>query len=160
MPRKKRLPDQAPLNLTPREAAALDRLLAAYVVTEEGDPGLEDLKSVRRKLLLFPQDHTLYVAPTATAVEPVAAPAAAAAPRSAHLTGKQLELLADIANKPAMYITRGSRWDRTAMSLVGRGLAQDRYCGGGGQYELTVTAEGRAEAARRGLIPEPVGVAS
>lgn len=63
MARKKRLPDTSPLDLTPREAAALDRLLDAYVhTTEEGDPGLDDLKSVRHKLLLFPQDHTVYVA--------------------------------------------------------------------------------------------------
>jgi hypothetical protein len=59
--RKKRLPDTSPLNLTPREAAALDRLLDAYVRTEEGDPGLDDLKSVRHKLLIIAQDHTVYV---------------------------------------------------------------------------------------------------
>jgi hypothetical protein len=46
--------------LTPREAAALDRLLDAYVRTEEGDPGLEDLKSVRKKLLLVDQNHVAY----------------------------------------------------------------------------------------------------
>lgn len=61
MPRKKQLPDTSPLDLTPREAAALDRLLDAYTRTEEGDPGMEDLKSVRHKLLIFPQDHTVYV---------------------------------------------------------------------------------------------------
>ncbi len=60
MPRKKPLPDESPLMLTPREAAALDRLLDAYVRTEEGDPGLEDLKSVRIKLLMVNQNHIAY----------------------------------------------------------------------------------------------------
>lgn len=47
--------------MTPREAAALDRLLDAYVITEQGDPGIEELRSVRKKLLLVAQDHTVYV---------------------------------------------------------------------------------------------------
>lgn len=53
MPRKKRLPTGSPL--------ALDRLLDAYVHTEECDPGMDDLRSVRNKLPLFSQDHTVYV---------------------------------------------------------------------------------------------------
>lgn len=57
---KKSLPDESPLVLTPREAAALDRLLDAYVRTEQGDPGLEDLKSVRLKLLSISQNHIAY----------------------------------------------------------------------------------------------------
>ncbi len=61
MTREKRLPAESPLMLTPRQAAALDRLLDAYTHTEEGDPGMEDLRAVRHKLLLFPQDHTVYV---------------------------------------------------------------------------------------------------
>ncbi len=60
MPRRRQLPGESPLLLTPREAAALDRLLDAYIRTEEGDPGIEQLRSVRQKLLLFPQDHTVY----------------------------------------------------------------------------------------------------
>jgi hypothetical protein len=46
--------------LTPREAAALDRLLDAYVRTESDDPGLEDLESVRHKLLHVNQNHVAY----------------------------------------------------------------------------------------------------
>lgn len=60
MPKNKPLPEESPIMLTPREAAALDRLLDAYVRTEDGDPGLEDLKSVRRKLLHVNQNHVAY----------------------------------------------------------------------------------------------------
>lgn len=50
------------LNLSAREAAALDRLLDAYTagVGDEGDPGLECLRRVHRKLANLPQDHALY----------------------------------------------------------------------------------------------------
>jgi uncharacterized protein (DUF1015 family) len=57
---EKALAEESPLMLTPREAAALDRLLDAYVRTDQGDPGLEDLKSVRHKLLLVSQNHIVY----------------------------------------------------------------------------------------------------
>ena len=50
----------APLNLTPREAAALDRLLDAYVTTEKGDPGVADLRSIAAKIARLPQDHEAY----------------------------------------------------------------------------------------------------
>lgn len=60
MPRRKPLPSESPLYCTPREAAALDRLLDAYVVTEEGDPGIEDLRSLRLKVIGISQDHTKY----------------------------------------------------------------------------------------------------
>jgi hypothetical protein len=47
----------APLNLTAREAAALDRLLDAYLVTEHADPITVPLYSVREKVARLPQDH-------------------------------------------------------------------------------------------------------
>jgi hypothetical protein len=50
------------LGVTSREAAALDRLLSAYSVTEESDPGMDDLKAVLRKVGRLDQDHTLYEA--------------------------------------------------------------------------------------------------
>jgi hypothetical protein len=61
MPRRKQMPNESPLLLTPREAAALDRLLDAYTRTEMDDPGLTELKSVRRKIIRIGQDHTKYV---------------------------------------------------------------------------------------------------
>lgn len=70
MPKRRPLPDESPLFLTPREAAALDRLLDAYVRTEEADPGIEDLKSVRRKVIRVAQDHTIYAAPTNSGSKP------------------------------------------------------------------------------------------
>jgi hypothetical protein len=152
-----KLPQQSPLLLTPREAAALDRLLNAYVCTEEGDPGLEDLRAVRRKLIRLAQDHTAYRKPATTEPKPPR-PTAVKGTGKVRLTGKQLELLADVTNKPAMYITRYSRWDRTATSLIDHGLAKSRWCEGG-QYELTATDEGRSEATRRGLVREPASTA-
>jgi hypothetical protein len=73
-------------------------------------------------------------------------------PRTVRLTPPQVELLTDIATKPAMYITRWSKWDRTAQALIERGLAA-RSSGlfEGSQYEVTITAAGRQEAARRGI---------
>jgi hypothetical protein len=71
-------------------------------------------------------------------------------PKAVRLTPPQVELLTDIATKPAMYITYGSRWDRTATALSKRDLAVKRFAGGP-QYELRITAAGRAEAARRGI---------
>jgi hypothetical protein len=60
MPKAKPLPAESPLMLTPREAAALDRLLDAYVRTEQADPGIEDLRSVRLKLIGVGQNHVAY----------------------------------------------------------------------------------------------------
>lgn len=48
------------LTVTPREAAALDRLLQAYLVTEDGDPGMGDLRTLYSKLRQIDQDHTVY----------------------------------------------------------------------------------------------------
>ncbi len=60
MPRRKQMPAESPIFLTPREAAALDRLLDTYTQTEQDDPGMEDLKSVRLKIIRVGQDHTTY----------------------------------------------------------------------------------------------------
>jgi hypothetical protein len=71
------------------------------------------------------------------------------------LTPPQVELLTDIATKPAMYIARYSRWSRTAEVLIRLGLAAATpgYYSGP-QYEITITDAGKAEAARRGIIEE------
>lgn len=50
------------VSVSPRQAAALHRLLSAYVVTEEGDPGLEDLRALMVFVERLEQDHSLYVA--------------------------------------------------------------------------------------------------
>lgn len=52
--------NETPVSLTPREAAALDRLLSAYLRNEPDDPGLEDLKSVQLKVLRVGQNHIAY----------------------------------------------------------------------------------------------------
>lgn len=46
--------------ITPREAAALDRLLQAYLATEEGDAGADDLRALYGKVRRLDQDHTVY----------------------------------------------------------------------------------------------------
>jgi len=46
--------------ITPREAAALDRLLDAYVGNEEADAGMDDLRTLQRKVQQLDQDHTAY----------------------------------------------------------------------------------------------------
>lgn len=73
-------------------------------------------------------------------------------PRSIRLTPPMIELLTDIATKPAMFITRWSRWDKTAGALIDRGLAvgMGGYAGGR-QYEVRITEAGRVEATRRGI---------
>lgn len=50
---------------TPREAAALDRLLDAYLATEEVDPGHSDLAQFHRRLRGIHQDHSTYSPTTA-----------------------------------------------------------------------------------------------
>ena len=50
------------LRITPREAAALDRLLDAYVGNEDGDPGMDDLRVLQQKVGRLDQDHTAYEA--------------------------------------------------------------------------------------------------
>jgi hypothetical protein len=47
-----------PLNLTPRQAAALDRLLDAYLATEsDAEPIVPILRGVKVKLERIPMDH-------------------------------------------------------------------------------------------------------
>lgn len=46
--------------IPPREAAALDRLLDAYLVTEPNDPGLADLARLRERLRNLDMDHEAY----------------------------------------------------------------------------------------------------
>jgi hypothetical protein len=46
--------------VTPREAAALHRLLQTYLVTEEGDAGMADLATFYVKVDRIEQDHTAY----------------------------------------------------------------------------------------------------
>jgi hypothetical protein len=48
------------LMITAREAAALDRLLDAYVGNEDNDPGMPDLRTLQSKILDLEQDHTAY----------------------------------------------------------------------------------------------------
>lgn len=69
--------------------------------------------------------------------------------KAIRLTPPQIELLTDIATKPAMYITRFSNWGRTAAALIDRGLAvRSQGFAGAHQYEITITQAGRDEAAR------------
>ncbi|MEU8334737.1 hypothetical protein [Micromonospora tulbaghiae] len=74
------------------------------------------------------------------------------APKTIQLSAPMIELLTDIATKPHMFITRYSSWSRTARALISRGFAVEAGGGDFRQYELRITAKGRAEAARRGLI--------
>jgi hypothetical protein len=46
--------------ISPREAAALDRLLHAYVGNDDGDPGMDDLRTLQEKVRRLDQDHTAY----------------------------------------------------------------------------------------------------
>lgn len=55
------------ITIFPDEAAALDRLLSAYTVTEEGDPGAVALVRFLRRLATVPQDHSVYEAALAPA---------------------------------------------------------------------------------------------
>lgn len=48
------------LRMSPREVAAVYRLLDAYLVTEESDPGLADLVRVHRGLSELQMDHSAY----------------------------------------------------------------------------------------------------
>jgi hypothetical protein len=68
------------------------------------------------------------------------------------LSPPQRELLEDLIVNPEMYITRYSKWDRTAQALVRRKLATVAGAGTGyPQYMLRVTDEGRAEALAQGI---------
>lgn len=68
------------------------------------------------------------------------------------MTPRMVELLTDVVRSPtdAMYIRRCGDWDRTAQALVRRGLVAQRDVGMG-QYEITLTPTGQAEADRRGV---------
>ncbi len=70
---------------------------------------------------------------------------------NSRLTPPQIELLTDIATKPAMYLRSYSRWQKTGLCLVNHGLAHMRSLEGH-QSEITITDNGRKEAIRRGLI--------
>lgn len=50
------------ITITPREAAALSRLLDAYTqtVNDADDPGMDDLRSVNRKVFRIDHDHAAY----------------------------------------------------------------------------------------------------
>lgn len=48
--------------IAPDEAAALHRLLDAYLATEEGDPGIPALRRLRERVAGMRQDHSAYVA--------------------------------------------------------------------------------------------------
>ncbi len=51
----------SPLNLSATEAAALDRLLDAYLsIPDESDPGVPDLQRVKNKVAQLPHDHSVY----------------------------------------------------------------------------------------------------
>lgn len=58
----------ARVTIHPREAAALDRLLDAYLHTDEDDPGLPDLRALRERVRQIEHDHAAYdrVVPVAT----------------------------------------------------------------------------------------------
>lgn len=51
---------QQPAWLTPREVAAVHRLLDAYIVTDDTDPGLIDLVSAHRRLGQLEMDNSAY----------------------------------------------------------------------------------------------------
>lgn len=76
--------------------------------------------------------------------------------RAVRLTPPQVELLGDLATKPQMYVRRYSRWAKTAGALVQRQLAVLAYPDHStlGQDGYRITDAGRAEARRRGLVPE------
>jgi hypothetical protein len=90
--------------------------------------------------------------PAVARVAVAAVRAADQKPKAVRLTPPQVELLTDIATTPQMYITRWTRWDKTAQALIDKGLAA-RTPGhaGGHQYGIAITDAGRAEAARRGI---------
>lgn len=48
------------VTIRPREAAALDRLLDAYLSTEESEPGRADLVAFYQRLRRVEQDHAAY----------------------------------------------------------------------------------------------------
>lgn len=48
--------------VSPREAAALHRVLDSYLMTEEADPGLRDLRAVSNRLGRSEMDHSVYIA--------------------------------------------------------------------------------------------------
>ncbi len=70
------------LNVSAREAAAMDRLLDAYLATPDvTDPGVPDLQRLRRKLAALPMDQSAYERYFAEAAQPAAEQTAAWARR-------------------------------------------------------------------------------
>lgn len=53
-------PPAGAVAITPAEAAAVDRLLDAYISTEDGDPGMADLRTLLVKIRQIDQDHAAY----------------------------------------------------------------------------------------------------
>jgi len=52
------------MDITPREAAALSRLLDAYISPEDDDPGRDDLRRVQERVDRLLHDHSAYDTPT------------------------------------------------------------------------------------------------
>lgn len=46
--------------ISPTEAAALDRLLDAYLATDNGDPGWHDLAALKSRIEHAQMDHSAY----------------------------------------------------------------------------------------------------
>lgn len=54
------------IDLPPLEAAALSRLLDAYLATDEADPGADDLRRTAARVDRLEQDHAAYGRPQPT----------------------------------------------------------------------------------------------
>jgi hypothetical protein len=59
------------VTINPREAAALDRLLDAYLATDMGDPGRGDLLALKSRVEKWEHDHSAYEAPAAPTRPPM-----------------------------------------------------------------------------------------
>jgi hypothetical protein len=75
------------------------------------------------------------------------------------LSPNMLELLADIATKPQMYVGTWGRWGKTAGALARKGLATVEDVDHA-QSEVRITSDGRTEAIRRGILCECGRIAS
>jgi hypothetical protein len=90
----------ARLSITARQAAALDRLLSAYLVTDENDPGRDDLALLKVKVERVPQDHTAYDPPAELATD------------VARLTQQEFKALPDYSASLPTGTTIGKQWKR------------------------------------------------
>lgn len=88
------------LSITVRQAAALDRLLSAYIATDEDDPGLDDLVPLKVKVERLPQDHTAYAPPVESATD------------VARLTQQEFDALHDYSASLPTGTTIGKQWKR------------------------------------------------